>query len=539
MKNTLGRMAALCLAVLTLGGEAMTAKAAIEGVSPNVDPTVVTDIRLPDGYDQDFPDGMPFGYAVVGTKTPYAFGIGVDSEGNVYSASFETQTVFITKQDKDGLISLYSPVEKIKLDAPGLFGLTLDQNDNIVFSGQLAPDGYVARYDRATKTTTKLMEDLVRPNQMAVDGNNNIYVVTEDGSVYRYNDKDGTVDHLARGIDGFQSCCVDADGDVYILSFGRFSDVPIVGVGYTGGTLRKMTPDGTMEVVWQGDDQYVWRARGLAIDDRGYVYMTGEGNVWDNGNSANIVRFDPETKTVEPVTSGMDFATFIAYGSDGRFYQNLARDNLVIAYSEKVAEATVENDWSEAGIRVITHGGTFLPSENGNLTLKIGSLTVSGTAIAEENGRVSGWIRVPCELVPEIDNTWNPSNEGDYPLPDVTMQGDGICKTAVMPHRVHVRSRWPLPDVYTPAADYRENPGAYLVYFEWIPDSTAEETTGEDTTEALTDSSAKDESAPPAESTDAAQGTKDGKGGLGLFFAVGAAVVAALAVTAVKRRSKK
>ena len=274
----------------------MSVEAAIEGVSPNVDPTVITDIRLPDGYDQDFPDGMPFGYAVVGGKTPYAFGVGVDSEGNIYSASYETQTVFITKKDADGRISLFSPVERIELDAPGLFGLTLDRNDNIVFSGQLAPDGYVARYNRTTKTVTTLVSGLVRPNQMAVDPDNNVYIVTEDGSVFRYNDKDGTVDHLARGIDGFQSCCVDADGNLYILAFGRFSDVPLVGVGYAGGTLRKMTPDGTLETVWQGDDQYVWRARGLAIDDKGYVYMTGEGNVWDNGNSANIVRFDPALK---------------------------------------------------------------------------------------------------------------------------------------------------------------------------------------------------------------------------------------------------
>jgi sugar lactone lactonase YvrE len=538
-------MAAFFLAAFLSGGAVMSVEAAIEGVSPNVDPTVITDIRLPDSYDQDFPDGMPFGYAVVGAKTPYAFGVGVDSEGNIYSASYETQTVFITKKDADGRISLFSPVERIELDAPGLFGLTLDRNDNIVFSGQLAPDGYVARYDRTTKTVTTLVSGLVRPNQMAVDPDNNVYIVTEDGSIFRYNDKDGTVDHLARGIDGFQSCCVDADGNLYILAFGRFSDVPLVGVGYAGGTLRKMTPDGTLETVWQGDDQYVWRARGLAIDDKGYVYMTGEGNVWDNGNSANIVRFDPATRTVEPVTSGMDFATFIAYGSDGRFYQNLARDNLVIAYSEEVAKETVENDWSELGIRVITHGGTYVPDEDGNLMLKIGSLTVNGTATAGKDGRVSGWIRVPCESVPEIDNTWNPSNEGDYPLPSVWVRTEGTVKKAVMPHRVHVRSRWPLPNIYTPAADYRENPGAYLVYFEWIPAEEKAETvtvgreetapreevvtTGEATAPAAVPSTTPETVVSPAPSSKR-----------GLWGAViGAAVVAVAAVATVVIRRKK
>ena len=475
MKINVIRMAAVLLAAVMSGGVAMSAKALIPGVSPNIDPTLITDTRLPDAYDQDFPGGMPFGYAVVGEKVQYAFGVGVDSEGNIYSASFETQTVVVTKKDADGRISLYSPVERIKLHAPGLFGMTIDKNDNIIFGGQLSPDGYVARYDRKTGKTTKLITDLVRPNQMAVDNENNIYVVTEDGSIYRYNDKDGTVDQLAKGVASFQSCCVDADGNVYLLSFGRFSDVPIVGVGYEGGSLRVLRPDGTIEVVWQGNDQYVWRARGLAIDDKGYVYMTGEGNVWDNGNSANIVRFDPGTRTVEPVTSGMDFSTFIAFGSDGRFYQNLARDNLVVAYSAQAARETVENDWSKEGIRVISYGGTYLPSDKANLTFKIGSLTVSGAVTSAKNGRVSGWIRVPCEKVPEIDSAWNPSNEGDYPLPSVTVTGDGTCKTAVMPHRVHIRSRWPLPNVYTPAADYRENPGAYLVYFEWIPDHAADD----------------------------------------------------------------
>ena len=44
----------------------------------------------------------------------------------------------------------------------------------------------------------------------------------------------------------------------------------------------------------------------------------------------------------------------------------------------------------------------------------------------------------------------------------------------MMPARTHTRSRWPLPDIYTPAADFRDNPEAYLVYFEWTPEGSEE-----------------------------------------------------------------
>ena len=166
--------------------------------------------------------------------------------------------------------------------------------------------------------------------------------------------------------------------------------------------------------------------------------------------------------------------------------------------------------------------------------LKIGSLTVNGTATAGKDGRVSGWIRVPCESVPEIDNMWNPSNEGDYPLPSVWVRTEGTVKKAVMPHCVHVRSRWPLPDIYTPAADYRENPGAYLVYFEWIPEETEVTAEGDFVTETEMPSVTE-----LAAETDKLKETESKNIGVILAIGIALAVTVATAVGLVFRRKKR
>ena len=137
-------------------------------------------------------------------------------------------------------------------------------------------------------------------------------------------------------------------------------------------------------------------------------------------------------------------------------------------------DARLEQDgWSD-GIKVISYGGTFVP-DSGGVKVKIGSLSLSaGIKTDGKHGKVCGWIRVPAELLPETDNTWTGDNNGKYPLPQASLSGNGRGRCAVMPARTHTRSRWPLPDIYTPAADFRDNPEAYLVYFEWTPEGSEE-----------------------------------------------------------------
>ena len=463
------------LLAAVLGGNMIIGTSAIiPGVSPDIDPTVIKDMTLPEKYDQSFRDGMPYGVFVVGDDASYSFGTATDRHGNLYTASFNRSDVTVRKPDKNGRISLDSETETIRLGCPGLFCIAIDANGDLLFSSCTDKDGWIGRYGMKTGQITKLITGLVRPNQMAVDGNNNVYAVCENGNIYRYNDADGSVDTVAEGLGGLQSCTVAADGTVYVLSYGVFSDDPIVGVAYAGGTLWQIRDGREPEVVYAGNQEFVWRARGLICDELGYVCLTGEGNAWDNGNSSVIARFDPGTRKIEKVTSGLDYATVIAYGKDGRFYQCLARDDLVVACSEKAEKGFSEQDgWSD-GIKVISYGGTFVP-DSGGVKVKIGSLSLSaGIKTDGKHGKVCGWIRVPAELLPETDNTWTGDNNGKYPLPQASLSGNGRGRCAVMPARTHTRSRWPLPDIYTPAADFRDNPEAYLVYFEWTPEGSEE-----------------------------------------------------------------
>ncbi len=468
------KTAAALLSAVMIGGSAMIyGSAIVPGVSPNIDPTLIEDKTLPEQYDQGFYNGMPYGMFVVGDDASYSFGVAFDEKGNLYTASFNTSSVTVRKPDKNGKISLDSETETIKIGCAGLFCIAIDRNGDLLFSSCTDTNGYVGKYDMKTGKITKLLTGLVRPNQMTTDADNNVYAVCENGTVMRYNSADGSQEVIAENVGGLQSCAVDKNGIVYLLTYGKFSDTPIVGVGYAGGSLWQINTDGTLELAYDGNDMYVWRARGLAIDEYGYVYITGEANAWDNGNSSNIVRYNPGTRTIEKVTSGLDYGTFISYGSDGRFYQCLARDDLVVAFSEKAVSSFKEQNWSEKGVRVISYGGDFLPSDNGNITIRIGSLHLKAEAsLSDGSGKVCGWFRVPAELLPEIDNTWTGSNNGKYPLPSVSFSGSGKANTAVMPCRTHTRSRWPLPDIYTPAEDFRDNPEAYLIYFEWSPENT-------------------------------------------------------------------
>lgn len=465
----------LLLTAVAVGGFMITGTSAIiPGVSPDIDPTLIGDKTLPEKYDQSFRDGMPYGVFVVGDDAAYSFGTAVDKKGNLYTASFNRSDVTVRRPDKNGKISLDSKTETIRLGCAGLFCIAIDNNGDLLFSSCTDKDGWIGRYVMKTGQITKLITGLIRPNQMAVDAGNNVYAVCENGDIYRYNDADGSVDTVAESLGGLQSCTVAPDGTVYILSYGNFSDDPIVGVAYAGGTLWQIRNGGDPEIVFAGDEEFVWRARGLACDELGYVYLTGEGNAWDNGNSSVIARFDPGTRKMEKVTSGLDYATFIAYGNDGRLYQCLARDDLVIAYSEKAENGFSEQSGWKDGVRVISYGGSFVPDSDG-VDVRIGSLSLTaGIKTDGSHGKVCGWIRVPAGLLPEIDNTWTGNNDGKYPLPQATLSGNGTGKAAVMPARTHTRSRWPLPDIYTPAADFRDNPEAYLIYFEWTPDGAEE-----------------------------------------------------------------
>lgn len=108
--------------------------------------------------------------------------------------------------------------------------------------------------------------------------------------------------------------------------------------------------------------------------------------------------------------------------------------------------------------------------------MKIGSLSLSaGIKTDGKHGKVCGWIRVPAELLPETDNTWTGDNNGKYPLPQVSLSGNGRGRCAVMPARTHTRLALAASrHLHRPRRGFRDNPEAYLVYFEWTPEGSEE-----------------------------------------------------------------
>lgn len=456
----------------------MQASATVAGTDPLIDPTINTDKTLPEGYDQGLRDGLPYGYFAVDEGSHYTFGVATDSKGNLYYASYTTGNICVKSKDAFGYISMMSEERTIPLGERTIFALALNSEDNIIYSVCKDEDGYVAMYDQKTGKITRLIEGLVRPCQCTVDAQDNVYVACESGALMKWTKATGEVSTVAAGLSGLQSVVVDKDGVIYALSYSVASDAVLIGVAIRGGTLYQINLDGSVEKVAGNNNQYVWRARGLCIDEDGYVYLSGEGNAWDNGNSSLIARYDPRTRRIEQVTAGMDYISFLTYGDDGRIYAAAARDDIVVAYSqESEKDFALQSGWdSVGGSRIITHGGSYTKGGSGNLSISVNNLTFTGTATADaDTHKVSGWINIPVDsLTGVVTKDQEGGLRGVYKTPDVAASANsGTVRTTVIALRQHTRSRWPMIDLYTNAADFSEDPEAYLVYFEWTPENIA------------------------------------------------------------------
>lgn len=473
-------LVAVSLALGSLTSMSLFASAAIDGVDPSIDPTVNKAEKLPESHDQAMADGMPNGIFVIGEIGSSSYGVTTDKDGAVYYADYSGQ-VRVKRPDKLGYVSLLSEEEKINTGISQLYAITMNADGNLVYGKDGDNlNGHVGIYDMETGEKTVIIPNLTRPRQIALDADGNAYVVCEDGAIKKWEKSTGTVSPVTSNLFGAQGIAVLPDGTIYVLCYSRHSDSPLIGVSYNGGKLYQIN-NGKAVAVAGGDTQYVWRARGLTVDEHGYLYVSGESNAWDNGNSSLLARFNPGERTLGNVLTGLDFSTYNAYGKDGRFYMPLARDEYMVAYSEKAAAEFTEQDWTAAdikGFRVTAYGGTYLPADaaGANLTIDIASLKLTGTAaVSDGSDKVSGWVKVPAESLPEVSKDMIPHPEqspmpGMYELPEVSITAEtGEAAAAVIPLREHKRARWPLVDLYHAAKDFSEAPEAYLVYFEWTP----------------------------------------------------------------------
>ena len=455
----------------------LKAGAAIDGVDPSIDPTVNKSDKLPTDYDQAMAhDGMPNGMFVIGDIGSSSYGVATGADGRVYYADY-SGTIRVKSPDKLGYVSLLSKEEQMNTGISNLYAIAINGEGNIVY-GQDGENsgGCVGIYNVTTKTKATIITSLTRPRQITLDSDGNVYVACEDGAIKKWEKSTGTVSPVTSNLFGAQGIAVLPDGTIYVLCYSRHSDSPLIGVSYSGGKLYQIN-NGKANAVFGGDTQYVWRARGLTVDEHGYLYVSGESNAWDNGNSSLFARFNPGQRTLNSVFNGLDFSTFNAYGEDGRFYMPLARDQKLLAYSEKAEAEFEEQTWTDVrNARVSTYGGSYVAASDSNLTLNIDDLTLTGkVTVKSGSDKVCGWVKVPGASLQNVSKDMIPHPEespmpGMYALPEVTATAkEGTVATSVIPLREHKRARWPLQDLYHAAADFSEGIDSYLVYFEWTP----------------------------------------------------------------------
>lgn len=279
----------------------LKAGAAIDGVDPSIDPTVNKSDKLPTDYDQAMAhDGMPNGMFVIGDIGSSSYGVATGADGRVYYADY-SGTIRVKSPDKLGYVSLLSKEEQMNTGISNLYAIAINGEGNIVY-GQDGENsgGCVGIYNVTTKTKATIITSLTRPRQITLDSDGNVYVACEDGAIKKWEKSTGTVSPVTSNLFGAQGIAVLPDGTIYVLCYSRHSDSPLIGVSYSGGKLYQIN-NGKANAVFGGDTQYVWRARGLTVDEHGYLYVSGESNAWDNGNSSLFARFNPGQRTLNSV----------------------------------------------------------------------------------------------------------------------------------------------------------------------------------------------------------------------------------------------
>lgn len=457
--------------------------AAIPGVPAIIDPTENSSATLPvTPVDMDQGMDMPKGLFVIGALDSSAYGIAKGPEGSIYWTEYSGTAIKKVGPDSLGNISMFSVPQSIAASSSQLFGLAVDYEGNLFYGKDGdANDGAVYRRT-TTGATTAILTGISRPRQIVTDTWGNAYIALEfAGEVKKWSKATNTVTTVATGLTSTQGLLIKPDGTLYVQEYSKHSEAPLIGVGYAGGALKRISPEGVVTTEAGGDAYGIWRGRGLSEDAAGRIYTIGEGNAWDQGNSSSLDRFDPATGTLTRVWSGLDYATYSAVGADGRIYMSLARDKYLVAYAPDLADDFAVQTWGapHSAKTVVAYGGSWTPTTAGaaNLTLRIDNSTMYGTAaVGSGSSRVAGWVKVPSSDLPGVGKGVLSHPPADMPgmsdLPTVeATAATGTVRTAVLPLRKHVRSRWPLLDLHTAAADFDESVDAYLVYFEWTPNA--------------------------------------------------------------------
>lgn len=419
------------------------------------------------------------------TEAHYAYGAAVGPDGSVYFTEYNRRNIVrVSPEGKESKLTVKTEL----FGRGGFYGIAADHEGNVfVALDSDIGNGGILRIEPNGRERF-VVTGINRPRQVSCDPHGNVYIVLEsENRILRWNRASGETETLVTPDQTRmpQGVVADEAGNIY---FSEYGIVGHGGVKLAPGRVRMRTADGTFREIAGG----FWRARGMARDAQGMLYLTTEANAWDNSDSGLIVRIHPETGEVERLVQGLNYPQFPVAHPNGRIYVTLAMDNLLVACDPSSEHKRVEAEGLD-GLEVYVANGSWTPDITGGeaagtpLTATIEGLVFKGRVTAGDSSRpVSLWVRVPADKL-DIYRGELPYTLPEYPtpgrylLPTVEAEvAQGSVRALGLPARTHVRCRWPMIIGYKgddfrfegrewPAEGFDDTPDAYMVYLQWNP----------------------------------------------------------------------
>ena len=280
------------------------------------------------GTDAGSGDGGPATEALL----TFPYGIAADGQGNIYIA--DTENHRIRKVDPEGIITTFAgtgeegfggdggPATEAKLDWPS--GVAVDAEGNVYIADQenerirkVDSDGLITTFAGSGSYNFRGDEDgipaveasLNWPTGVAVDAQGNVYIADSYNNLIRKVGSDGLITTIAGSgrVFGFfeepdeddigDGCpatdakldwpigvAVDAEGNVYVADVGHDRVRKLTGTGTEyiittfAGTGEEGDEGGHIGDGGSAAEARLSAPRGVAVDDRGHVYIADTGN---------------------------------------------------------------------------------------------------------------------------------------------------------------------------------------------------------------------------------------------------------------------